>query len=362
MTPIDGTPDNDTLTGTSAGDLINGLAGNDRLNGLAGDDTLDGGAGTNQIDAGDGNDTVLLDGTAFSTNARIPATGIDGGAGSDTIRFAGASADFHVTQIAGGPLQVTDLTTGARTVAVNIEHLVFTDAEVWLVPNTPADVTGDVAGAVSEDASLVATGQLIVTDTDAGQSALVAVAGLAGTYGSLTVDAAGHWAYTLDNNALAVQSLTAGQVVTDVLTLQTVDGTAVEVAITVTGAADSHLILGTAVADRLIGTSGVDHIFGMGGIDRINGRRGDDVLTGGGDADRFVFQGDFGHDTVTDFTIGLKGETIDVAAVDGLSGFHDLVTHHLTEVDGDAVITVGQNAFTLQGVAAASLTADDFLF
>jgi VCBS repeat-containing protein len=364
MSPIDGTPDNDTLTGTADPDLIRGLAGNDRLNGLAGDDTLDGGAGTNQIDAGEGNDTVLLDGTAFSTNVHVPATGIDGGAGTDTISFAGVVADFHIVQIVGGSLQVTDLTTGARTIAVNVEHLLFSDTDVWLDPPPNADpvVTGDLTGGVVEDASLVATGQLTVTDGDAGQSGMVAVVGLAGTYGSLTVDAAGAWTYALDNNALAVQSLTGGQVVTDVLTLQTMDGTAVEVTVTVTGAADSDLILGTAAADRLTGTAGVDHIFGEDGRDRITGKGGADVLSGGADGDRFVFNGNFGQDIITDFDTLQKGETISLAGVDGLRGFLDLVAHHLSEVGGDAVISVGGNTLTLQGVTANSLTAGDFLF
>jgi VCBS repeat-containing protein len=191
---------------------------------------------------------------------------------------------------------------------------------------------------------------------------MVAVVGLAGTYGSLTVDAAGAWTYALDNNALAVQSLTGGQVVTDVLTLQTMDGTAVEVTVTVTGAADSDLILGTAAADRLTGTAGVDHIFGEDGRDRITGKGGADVLSGGADGDRFVFNGNFGQDIITDFDTLQKGETISLAGVDGLRGFLDLVAHHLSEVGGDAVISVGGNTLTLQGVTANSLTAGDFLF
>jgi VCBS repeat-containing protein len=247
---------------------------------------------------------------------------------------------------------------------VNVEHLVFSDTDLWLDPplNVAPVVTGDVTGGEVEDASLVATGHLTVSDADAGQSGMVAVDVLAGTYGSLTVDAAGAWSYALDNNALAVQSLTEGQVVSDVLTLHTVDGTTVEVTLTVTGAADSDVILGTAAADRLTGTAGVDHIFGEAGRDQINGRGGDDVLSGGADADRFVFNGNFGQDIITDFDTLQRGETISLAGIDGLRCFHDLVTHHLTEVDGNAVISVGANTLTLQGVMADSLTAGDFLF
>ena len=228
--------------------------------------------------------------------------------------------------------------------------------------NDAATVGGDLAGAVIEDAVLTASGQLSVADVDHGGAGFAAVSSLAGLYGSLSVDGTGLWTYAVNNNALAVQSLMAGQVVSDVLTLHTIDGTAVEVAISVTGAADSDLIVGTAARDRLTGTGGADHIFGLGGADRINGRGGDDVLTCGAGADQFIFSGRFGLDVVTDFDRGLAGEAINLAALGGLHRFADLVAHHLSEVDGDTVITVGTATLTLQGVSAASLTAGDFLF
>ena len=466
-TQIDGTTGNDLLTGTTGNDLILGYDGNDRLNGLAGDDTLDGGAGTNQIDAGEGDDTIVIDGTATNGALRVPATGIDGGAGVDTIRFAAASTNFHIAQVAGGALRVTDLTTGALTMATNVEHLQFSDIDLWLVPQTnaapivsgdvtvsalegdasltldalanasdadagtvlsvtglaalPEGVTFDAAsqsfvldptaaafdalaageqmdiridyavtdgidttaaaavltlvgtndaavvsgaatGAVSEDATLTAAGQLAVADVDHGEAGFVAVNGLSGTYGSLTMDATGAWTYSLDNASLAVQALGAGTVVSDVLTVQTIDGTSALVTVSIAGAAENNLILGTDAGDRLLGTSGDDDIYGLRGNDRINGRAGDDLLSGGDGGDKFIFAGRFGHDIVSDFDTARAGEAIDLSALSGAHGFADLVARHLTEVAGNAVITFAAGSITMDGVAAASLTANDFLF
>ena len=45
-----------------------------------------------------------------------------------------------------------------------------------------------------------------------------------------------------------------------------------------------------------------------------------------------------------------------------MNGFADLKSRHLSEVDGNAVITVGSASITLEGVAVASLTFHDVLF
>lgn len=463
---IDGTAGNDLLTGSAGNDLIIGHEGNDRLVGLAGDDTLDGGAGTNQIDAGDGNDTIVIDGTATNGAVRTPATGIDGGAAVDTIQFAGVSTDFQITQIVGGYLQITNVFTGERTLAVNVEYLQFTDTDLWLVPQNVAPVvSGDVAGsalegsaaltldalanatdanpgdvlsvtalpvlpegvtfdaashsfvldptaavfdalaagehldlridygvtdgiattaaaavltvigtkgaaveagvaggAAAEDGVLQTSGQLTVSDLDHGEASFAPVSGIAGTYGHLSMDACGAWTYVLDNNSLVVQRLGALDLASDVLTVHTLDGTAAQITVTAQGAADASLIVGTNAANKLVGTKLAEHIFGQGGADRLNGQAGDDTLSGGAGADHFVVSGHSGHDEVTEFDTAQTGEVIDLAALDGVHGFADLVAHHLTDVAGSALLTYGVNTILLDGVAASSLTANDFLF
>ncbi len=63
-------------------------------------------------------------------------------------------------------------------------------------------------------------------------------------YGTFTIDAAGVWAYTLDNNNTAVQALNVGQTLTDTFTVATVDGTEQDVSITITGANDAAVVTG----------------------------------------------------------------------------------------------------------------------
>ena len=146
ITVFDGTMTADTLTGTTDSDMIWGYGGNDLLVGGAGDDTLDGGAGTNRIDAGDGADVIVIDGSASNGFMTTPATGVDGGAGYDTMVFQGVVSNFHIVQVAGGALTVTDLTTGARSVAVNVEHLQFADSDIFLQA-APAGLLLGSAGA-----------------------------------------------------------------------------------------------------------------------------------------------------------------------------------------------------------------------
>ncbi|NSM23047.1 hypothetical protein HT094_01125 [Shewanella sp. ZOR0012] len=67
------------------------------------------------------------------------------------------------------------------------------------------DIRVDHAG------QLQTSGQLGISDADAGESHFNARAEeVAGTYGSFSIDASGHWVYSVDNGQSAVQNLQAG--------------------------------------------------------------------------------------------------------------------------------------------------------
>ena len=113
-----------------------------------------------------------------------------------------------------------------------------------------APVIGGVdTGSVTEDIDpdtdglLETAGALTITDTDAGEDLFVAET-VAGTYGSLTIDAAGAWTYESDNAQAAIQELGAGDSLTDTLTVRTADGTTHDVVITIHGADDAPVIGG----------------------------------------------------------------------------------------------------------------------
>ena len=115
-----------------------------------------------------------------------------------------------------------------------------------------APVTADDdAAAVQEDTALIATGNVLTNDSDVDQSTVLSVANagtLQGNYGSLILNADGGYTYMLDNASLAVQSLAAGQIVTESFSYQATDGIAFTPAmltVSITGTNDAPV----AVAD-----------------------------------------------------------------------------------------------------------------
>ena len=112
---------------------------------------------------------------------------------------------------------------------------------------------------------------------------------------------------------------------------------------------DDTVILGTG--DRIAGAEGADRFFTLDG--------GDNTITGGADADQFWIAGaelPESTNTITDFESG-----VDVIGIAGLGiGFDNL---SLSDRDGNALIGTEEGDLALlEGVDAASLTADDFVF
>ena len=112
-------------------------------------------------------------------------------------------------------------------------------------------IGGTDTGAVTEDAGVASgfisvAGGLTISDDDAGESSFQA-ATVNGSYGDLTIDAAGNWSYSADNSQAAIQSLDTGESVLDILTVTTADGTTHDIVITINGAEDAPLIGGVAV-------------------------------------------------------------------------------------------------------------------
>jgi VCBS repeat-containing protein len=190
--------------------------------------------------------------TDIDSDATVVAqTGTAGTYGTFSITEAGAwtytlDNDLPAVQaLAAGasltetfPVATADGTT--QDVTITIEGV---DEPVGA--NTPATFAGDLAGTVTEDGTLVASGTLIVTDPDAGE-ALVVAQTAAGAYGSFAIDAAGAWSYTLDNANAAVQALAAGASLTETFTVASADGTTQAVTVTIAGTNDAAVITGTA--------------------------------------------------------------------------------------------------------------------
>ena len=77
--------------------------------------------------------------------------------------------------------------------------------------------------------------------------------------------------------------------------------------------------------------------------------------------DLLKFSGNFGHETIDNFTagIGANHDSIQIAMGDFAS--FDALSHSMSQVGSDVVISLGAaNSITLIGVRASSLVSADF--
>ena len=225
-------------------------------------------------------------------------------------------------------------------------------------------IAGITVGAVDEDGQLVTDGQLIIADADAGESGFqVPAVPIQGGFGSLTITADGHWTYTLANGSAAVQALTASDVMTEVFTVFSIDGTAQQIAVTITGA-DETVLVGTAGNDVLTGTAASESLSGLGGRDSLSGGAGNDTIDGGAGADS-LYGGD-GDDVIVfdaidrvqsggagvDTLSVARGVTVNLGAADQISGDSGTATG-FENVDA----TFAAAAVVLVGSAGANILA-----
>ena len=105
-----------------------------------------------------------------------------------------------------------------------------------------SSITGDLAGAVTEDDSTnnMASGTVTVT----GGGTFTAKTETS-DYGTFTLGATGTWTYSLDNSFPATNALAGGATVADPFTIAASDGSSATVIITITGAKDGAIIGGT---------------------------------------------------------------------------------------------------------------------
>lgn len=295
------------------------------------------------LDNGQSNDLLSQDlaRTAASTpdtsalGARIWITD-DGKVGYDA---AGASSVIQALA-AGETIQDTFL----YAIRVANGTLSWATATVTITGQDDKSViSGDTSGKVVETGYFeeggvkpgtpVASGVLTITDPDSVTTfvPLNSVPSQSG-YGSFSINAAGQWAYTLNDANPAVNALNDGDKLTDTVTVRTTDGTMQTVTMTIfgvndfrhasdyTGTGDSNdfdglvganpannaaAIDGTNLAnDNITGGAAAQNIDGKGGNDSIFGAGGDDTLIGNAGND--LLYGQAGNDLITG-NAGLDG-------------------------------------------------------
>ena len=158
--------------------------------------------------------------------------------------LSGATVYFRPTANYSGPASFLY----AATDDLGVTDATPATASITIAPvNDPAVITGTTLATVIEAGTPVATlpgiptaaGTLTALDVDNPPNTFTAASGTSvGGYGSYTIDASGHWVYTLDNANTAVQALNTGQSLIDTFVVRSVDGTPQTITITIQGTTD----------------------------------------------------------------------------------------------------------------------------
>lgn len=180
---------------------------------------------------------------------------VDGGAASSTLP-GGISRSGSVIIVDPSDKAFAHLGSGqAESIVVDYDIVDVHGATVHQTEtitvtgvNDAATISGTTTGSVTEAGGVnngtaghpTATGTLTDTDPDNPVDTFQAGASASQSgYGSYTIDASGHWTYTLDDNNAAVQGLNAGDHLSDSFVVRTQDGTAQTITVTIDGANDN---------------------------------------------------------------------------------------------------------------------------
>ena len=255
-----------------------------------------------------------------STVSRIKVAGIaitDDGLGTNSITLSGPDAasfevvglelflkagvliDFETKSAYAVTVSVADASvTGSSPVTAGFT-LTVTDVPEPAVISLPSPFANTVTEDAGVDPSgfLVTGGTFRITDPDAGQAAFKTTVGVpAGVtnLGALTISAGGAFTYRVLNSLDAVQALRAGQTRSDVFTIESLDGTKLDVTFSIVGVVD---VLSGVVADGYLAGATV--------FADTNGNRvldAGELRTTTDNAGNFSF--DFGSLTATLISIG----------------------------------------------------------
>lgn len=116
-----------------------------------------------------------------------------------------------------------------------------------------------------------------------------------------------------------------------------------------TGNNADNIINGNNGNDRIHGNDGNDQLFGGAGHDTLNGGRGDDLLHGGAGNDTYVFESNFGQDTIVN-----AGGGSDTIIFNDLSRSDVMNAHALQRNNDDLVFNVYGNSVTVKNWFAGS--------
>ncbi|MFC3613555.1 VCBS domain-containing protein, partial [Lutimaribacter marinistellae] len=194
---------------------------------------------------GDGNEASAQLTISITGENDAPVIAVDTGAPIDnTVTEQGATETGDAT--ASGSFVAPDADSDAPSTA--------DDEQIWSITAVNgAGITHEVANGAAAEAT--------------------------GTYGSLSLDSAGQWTYSLNDADQDTDMLTEGASVTDVFTVRVADGlggfTEQDVTVTVTGSNDAPTITTASTVSGVVEAGGIDNADT--GIDEVSG----DLSVGG---------------------------------------------------------------------------------
>lgn len=142
-------------------------------------------------------------------------------------------------------LPVTD---GTATSSTTVDFTIHGANDAAVISGAVSGTATEASGVANGTAGSNATGTATDTDVDNDTNAFQAVATPQfsdNSYGTWTVDASGHWVFAVAESNAMVQALNVGQSLTDTFTIHTADGTAQTITVTIQGANDAAVIIGT---------------------------------------------------------------------------------------------------------------------
>ena len=346
-TDVDGI-DQLQVSGGAGGDVINaslleaghvqltvhGGDGDDIIVGSGGDDTVFGDRGTDVALMGQGDDT-------FVWNPGDGNDTVEGQDGNDTLLFNGANIAEKIDISANGSRARFTRDVANITMDLHgVEHVVFN-----ALGGTDQITVNDLSGTDISQVDVNLAGTLNGTAGDNSADNVI-VNGTAGADVMQLVGDASGVALLGTATALTVTGLDGAL---DTLTIQ---GGAGDDVIEASGvqAGSAKLVLD--------GGAGDDVIIGSDGDDVLIGGAGDDVLIGGGGND--ILMAAPGNDIVIQgFAAGAGlGDTLDL---EGRGLTFDWLMAHTTDLNGNAVLDLGEQHITFDGLSSSSLSQDDFV-
>ncbi len=329
-TNTEGTSGNDTLTGDVEDEILDGMGGNDSIAGAGGDDTLVGGTGNDTLDGGAGADTYVF----------------NSGDGNDTIQGDPDGGRLHFKDATGlGSFDFSQASNGDVTIMVGsdsvkiLSAVAFSDGRYTLSygdEDTPT-VLGKLYFGTRSGDTIVSGDEGNLIYGFEGNDNLTGGAGddrLEGGDGNdtLTGGAGDDRLEGGDGN----DTLTGGA---GDDRLGGGDGND-----TLTGGAGDDRLEGGHGSDRLTGGAGNDSLVGGDGDDTLTGGVGNDRLEGGGGVDTYVFEGNFGADTIVGGRDGGRLYFKDAAGLGDLT-FSRAGDGTVTILSDDGSVTIGASSY-----------------